>query len=357
MLGAAWASLVYVTRFAAFALLLGLGAGWAGCVDAPQELSLDEAEERYGAGLDPDVTPSSFGGVVTITYDFSWKAQMEGRRQAAMGADVDAAVEGDPASVASRDLPTLVMEDILDGECVPYDQAWTFDLRPEGFPAVRDDGKQIVTVRVEASSGGEGEDAVMVVRWIDVDTQETSEMQVYDAGQVNRESEDAETSPCPKFRRQVRRKRNAVMKKIREHDWRPLTPLAVRVLGNPPDDPADTSPLPTPIDAKTLPAAERPLDLVMRDGGVFFRVRGVRLFGKLETSLIGPSSESCSGEGHVNRVLGDRATGVVAIEYDNEGPSCMCDVYDETEAFSMGEDFVAQAEARAAATDVVLEAE
>lgn len=209
-------------------------------------------------------------------------------------------------------------------ECMNGIAGCAFEIEYEGFPALSEDGTQVVTFEYAISSGADEDVGLYDVVWRRVeDDAELRRAQLANGEIIGSDFEDA--GACQRAARQARRAVARVREELRE-GWHSLPELAVQ--GDPPiwmsygdQEELDEGAGPTP-------AAERPVEAFHRNGWFILRVRGVTVVHKearIDWLGLPPEMTLDSTVPNIRALHGDAATGVAVVTMDYESASCMSD--------------------------------
>lgn len=223
------------------------------------------------------------------------------------------------------------------------DHDWCDDtVIAEGFPAMRDDG-QVYVVAIDEIDAGSDIGGRTVVQWRNVaDDGVVTANKVYDGEDTYALTESDPEHGCTRARARIAK----VLRPLNEGlatGWRSLIAMPVQLPAPPSWDGEPPAP------ARRL--AERPVDVLYRNGYFIARVQDAKVLQKLvKTEWLGTDPEY-SLDAYEPTIMGlfrDPATGFAVAMLSYETGSCMSDPTLYPQPIALAPEVVAEAERRAA---------
>lgn len=275
----------------------------AACAEVPTTEELGDLESAGGWIHERDVVPSGPGADRTAGHDF-----------------------GEPEPIAEvfdpRTGPRLRVGRLLTDGDANDTALCPFSVDAIGFPAVRSDGKQVVTTVRDVLSASDGEDETMTLSWQDTAVEGVQEdVLVFDGGTVTYDYEagdSAQLNACRKFRKQVVANAREINARLREHAWRPMEPMAATIVDDQYGDGFDREAI------LELAPNDRPVEFLWQRNEAIFRISRVKVLARSVALWSGGGDEYCDSQPHPDRMWGDRESGTVVVTYDHQSGACFC---------------------------------
>lgn len=269
----------------------------AACAEVPTAEELGDLESDT-PWMERDVVPSGAGADRTRGHDFSH-------------------LEPPAPEFDHRTGPRIRVGRMSADEDVNDTALCPFTVEALGFPAVRADGKQVVTSVREVLSASEGEDETMTIGWQDIAIEGTSdEALVFDGDDAPYAEDDRRR--CRQFRKRVVEQAREINARLREHAWRPMSPLAATIIDDQYGEEFDHTPI------LELAPNDRPVEFLWQANEAIFRIARVKVLARSAAMWRGGYDEFCDSKPHPQQLWGDRESGAVVVTYDHQSGGCLC---------------------------------